>query len=323
MSKIIEGLLHGDLVESEFILSKLCGEPGGKQVRTRTQSEPEPIAYGTSRPQTQDNARATGGRDDRRGQPWANTCSAPTPVSIYRVVKVPALRAILADESESGKIAGEQYRVARTKITQHPAKPQVILISSGVPGDGKTNTAIRLAAALSLNSQGDVLILDADLRRNSVSTRLDLNWSASLADVMCGGCELAEAIIRTDELPSLCVLQAGNLSKNPAEIFDSPEWTSLCKMLRERFSYVVIDSPPMAPFADYELLQAVADVVILVARPDHTSRRALADAITSVPSDKFVGMILNHVPRFFLFKPPHSEYYGYYSEKREKIDQNE
>jgi capsular exopolysaccharide synthesis family protein len=312
MSKIIDGLLHGDLIESNLILSTICEEPPRTDDRPSPNRLCEPIQNEAMPSATEDKIYDIAEPYCIEEPSFVPPETIAEPRSRYRVARVPALRAVLADDTENGRFAGEQYRVARTKITQHSSKPQVILISSVVPGDGKSTTAIRLAASLSLSSRGDVLLVDADFRRNSIGVQLGLKVSSTLADVIPGLCQINEAVVRTQEFLSLCILEAGNPDKNPAELFDSPEWSSLCTALRDRFQYIVIDSPPMSPFADYELLLAVADGLIMVVTPDHTSRHSLANALRTAPKEKFIGVVLNRVPRFFLYKQPHSHYYDYY-----------
>ena len=79
--------------------------------------------------------------------------------------------------------ASEQYRIVRTRIVQHPSRPSLILVSSPDPGDGKTITAINVAGALSLKSEGSVLLIDADFRRPNIHEQLGLPIGPGLADL--------------------------------------------------------------------------------------------------------------------------------------------
>jgi capsular exopolysaccharide synthesis family protein len=203
----------------------------------------------------------------------------------------------------------EQYRTLRTKIGQHPKQPHLIVISSPDSGDGKSVTAINTAGALALKSEGHVLLLDADLRRSAVHVQLGLPESPGLADVLTGACTMEEALVRTREFPNLYVMSCGTPPANPVELLDSARWRDLCAQLRGTFRYVVIDSPPVCAVADYELIQAVSDGVILVLRPDFTSRHLVRNALAFVPKAKLLGVLLNCVPDWAPARYVGSDYY--------------
>lgn len=208
----------------------------------------------------------------------------------------------------------EQYRILRTKIGQHPRQPRVIVISSPAPGDGKSVTAINMAAALSLKSEAQVLLLDGDFRKSAVHVQLGLPESPGLAEVLKGTCSLEDALVRTQEFPKLYVMSSGQRPENPVELLDSAAWQMLVKRLREAFRYVIIDSPPVGAIADYDLIQAVCDGVILVVRPDHTNRKLCQRALDAVPEPKFLGVLLNCVPEWSLARGAGSEAYYYSAE---------
>ena len=212
---------------------------------------------------------------------------------------------------DSHSPASEQYRVLRTKIVQHPKQPRFIMVSSPVAKDGKSVSAVNLAGALSLKKDTTVLLLDADLRRSNVHQQLGVAAAPGLVDVLTGKCTLEEALVRAQEYPNLFVLPAGTPGANPVELLDSPQWRALCARLRRLFRYVVADSPPLALVADYDLIQTVCDGVILVVRPDHTSRPLLKQALESLAKPKFLGVLLNCVPDWFLGRRASTEYYYY------------
>jgi capsular exopolysaccharide synthesis family protein len=207
--------------------------------------------------------------------------------------------------------AAEQYRVARTKIVQHPRQPRMLVVSSATPADGKTLTAINLAAALAMKGEGNVLLADADFRLSAVHDRLGFPSAPGLADVLAGSASLEQSLIRTEQFPSLYVLPAGARPRNPTEILASSRWRALCELFASSFKYVILDSPPIGAVADYELIQAACDGVLLVVRPDHTARTPCFQAIKAVPKEKFIGVILNCVPEWFLSRQYRYSEYGY------------
>jgi len=209
----------------------------------------------------------------------------------------------------------EQYRILRTKISQHPKQPHLIVVSSPAPGDGKSVSAINTAGALSLKSEGQVVLLDADFRKSSIHRQLGLPASPGLVDVLRGTCTLEEALVHIQEFPNLFVMSAGTPAGNPVELLDSAAWQGLCARLRSLFRYVVLDSPPVGAVADYDLIQAACDGVILVMRPDHTNRVLCQKALANLPAGKFLGVLLNCVPDWSPAKHAGTDYYYYSSDK--------
>jgi capsular exopolysaccharide synthesis family protein len=208
--------------------------------------------------------------------------------------------------------ANEQYRIVRTRLLHHSKQPRMIVVSSAGAGDGKTITSVNLAGALSLKTESKVLLMDADFRRSAIHTQLGLPKEPGLAEVLRGACTLEEALVQTEQLPNLCVLLSGESKGNPAELLDSSPWPALCTRLRQVFRYVILDSPPIASVADYDLIQAVCDGVIMVLRPDRTNRKQCKAALQLIPEDKLIGAVLNCVPNWFLGRYSSPYYYGDY-----------
>ena len=210
----------------------------------------------------------------------------------------------------------EQYRIIRTRIVQHAKRPRIMVVSSAGAGDGKTVSAINIAGALSLRDNANVLLIDGDFRRANVSLLLGLPAEPGLANVLSGSCSLQEGIIRAEQFPNLYVLPAGGSDVNPAELLDTEQWKALCSTVRERFNFVIIDAPPVAAVADYELIQASCDGVIVVVRPDHTDRTLCNKAFELIPEEKTIGVVLNCAYEWFLWKTQESYYYYGSSGKR-------
>jgi capsular exopolysaccharide synthesis family protein len=210
-------------------------------------------------------------------------------------------------------VASEEYRKIRTRILHHPSRPKVFLVSSPCPGDGKTITAINLGGALALKGSADVLVIDADFGRGTLRAITGIPDSTGLGEVLTGTASLEDAMVRIAQFPHLHLLSAGRSAANPAELLDSEVWLRLMENLRERFGYVVFDSPPVEAVPFYARLLAACDGMILVARPDHTGRDELNDALRSVPDHKLLGVVLNCNQRWLLYRKDHTRYGRYYS----------
>lgn len=276
--------------------------------------EPQPERQTHVRMETESGA-ASPPKADAQAMPQATPGKAPSLAAIRTMsLRLPSPSPILPFEDGQWR-PSEQYRILRTRISQHPKQPHLIVVSSPAPGDGKSVSAVNTAGALSLKSEGQVLLLDADLRKSSIHLQLGLPESPGLADVLKGTCTLEEAVVRIQEFPSLFVMSAGTPASNPAELLDSAAWPNLCARLRSLFRYVVLDSSPVGAVADYDLIQAVCDGVILVVRPDHTNRLLCQKSLENIPKAKFLGVLLNCVPDWSPARRLGADYYYYSSEK--------
>jgi len=209
---------------------------------------------------------------------------------------------------KSQQAAAEQYRIIRTKILHSLTKPKVVLVSSVSSGDGKTVTAINVAAALALKQDASVLLIDCDLRRPRISEALGIPASPGLSDVLAGRAAVEAAVVQAEQFPNLFILPTTAAEDDGAELLDSARWPSLLKQARAQFSHVICDAPPVASVADYELLQMSCDSLILVARPGHTDRSAFLAALENIAPARLLGVVLNDVQDWFLWKTPA---YGY------------
>lgn len=150
-------------------------------------------------------------------------------------------------------------------------RPQVLGVVSSLPGEGKTTLAVNLGIALA--AYGSTCIVDADLRKPSLSRAFTLNGDG-LAGVLAGSLELEEAIVESG-IPRLSVLGAGSSDGHPSELIASQTMRDILPRLRERFDFVVLDSPPLLAYADARILASLADGLILVGRSGQTPREAL------------------------------------------------
>jgi protein-tyrosine kinase len=212
--------------------------------------------------------------------------------------------------------AAEQYRILRTRIIQHPAKPAVLVVSSPGIGDGKTVTATNLAAAFALNSEEEILLIDADLRCSAVHRYLRAPKTPGLAEVLAGTAQFEEAAFRVGQIPSLCVLPAGDAGASATELLGSSRWPALIQSVRKHFRRVIVDCPPVEAVADYDLIAAVCDAVLLVIRPDTTNRMLLLRAVAKT-KPKSLGVVINGAADRALPKQYLSRYHEL-SKKEEK-----
>jgi tyrosine-protein kinase Etk/Wzc len=162
---------------------------------------------------------------------------------------------------------------------------------------------------LSLKGEVKVLLVETDFRRSSFCKLLQLPDEPGLVDVLSRKCPLEEAVMKVEQLPNLYLLGAGAFRPDSSELLDSPFGRAIFQTIRKRFHYVILDCPPIGSIADYDVIQAAADGVLMVLRPDHTNRGSAMDALASVPKEKMLGVVMNHVRPWFLWRNAHSSYY--------------
>jgi capsular exopolysaccharide synthesis family protein len=192
----------------------------------------------------------------------------------------------------------ESFRVLRTNLQFLDAdkKSRIFTITSPLPNEGKSTTAINIALALSQAGQR-TLLLEADLRRPRISEYLDLEPMVGLTTLLIGRADIDEVIQAWGD-SGLHVITGGSIPPNPAELLQSRAMHDLLAQLRERYDVVIIDAPPTLPVTDAALLGALADGVILVARHAKTTRDQAAQSAARLESAgaRLLATVLNFVP---------------------------
>ena len=171
--------------------------------------------------------------------------------------------------------------------------PQVVAIVSAFPGDGKTTVASNLAIALS--QQGATCLVDGDLRNASAAKSFGIS-GPGLGDVLFGTLALGDTIQKVSGVPNLSVLPAGNAPRNPAELFVGGVLRDVMGLLRRRFKFIVIDSPPILSYIDGRILSTLADGVVFVGRSGVTPRDAMKrgiDLLLEINAAPILDIVLN------------------------------
>jgi len=195
-------------------------------------------------------------------------------------------------------------------ISRSGNPPQILLVSSGSPGEGKSTLSLNLASALA-QYQKKVLLVEADMRRPVMKVRLGLHTNSGLSVLLANhSSDVAPEALENQ--PGLYVMPAGPTPPFPSELLGSPTLHALIKRWRQEFDFVVIDSPPVLPVTDVQILVAVADSTVLVARAGSTTRVGLQRAYSMLvqhvkdQSQPSIGVLLNGVAT------RSAAYYGYY-----------
>jgi capsular exopolysaccharide synthesis family protein len=220
-------------------------------------------------------------------------------------------------ENNNSAIA-EAFRKLRTNLqflaVDNP--PRQIVVTSSVPSEGKSTSAINIALALA-EAEYKVALIDGDLRRPSLDKYMGLVGAVGFSTVLSGGAALDDVLQET-KFPNLTVMTAGTSPPNPSELLSSLSAKKVLEELRQRFDYVIIDSPPILAVTDGAILAAKSDGALIMARYGQTKREQLAHAVGTLED---VGATL--LGTVFTITPVrgHSSYqysynYSYYGEER-------
>jgi capsular exopolysaccharide synthesis family protein len=216
----------------------------------------------------------------------------------------------------------EQFRGLRSQFyefrDQGPLK--TILVSSGMPSEGKTFVAANLAMSLARNQNNNILIIDADLRRPGLNRILGAPNTPGLTEYLSGSADAQEILQRNKNLrvvesgimrsiPNLTYIPAGNGGDNSSELVANHRIEELITTVSPHFDWILIDSPPVLAFADAIDLARAADAVLLVIRAATTPFDVAQRAQAAFGNSRILGFVLNAVKN----APRNSSYYyGYH-----------
>src|SRR6267142_3136429 len=216
--------------------------------------------------------------------PGSDKQLADTRLSQCRQVRVGnenAARLVL-HQGKASRAALEAYRGLRTRLMRAQAKTGLksIAITSSLPGEGKTLTTMNLGLCYAQLPQQRVLVIDGDLRTCGLTALLDHPGALGLAEVLAGKATPDEAIVATNQ-KNFFVLPAGASSSPPPELFTGSHWQELLGCCSELFQLVLIDTPPIIPLADFELISVACQGVVVVVRAYHGQRETLQKSASS------------------------------------------
>ncbi|NCC04473.1 MAG: polysaccharide biosynthesis tyrosine autokinase [Proteobacteria bacterium] len=236
--------------------------------------------------------------------------SLKTPDDVARFLKMPYLGMIPAVEGiesnsrgevfvhrEPKSIASESIRGLRSNLLFSKADhmPQVILLTSAVPKEGKTFVAVNLASAMA-QAGCKTLFIGSDMRRPRSHKILGVANEAGLSSIL-SGVSGTEAVIRNTDIPNLDIITAGPVPPNPSELLGSKRMPELIGTLRERYEYIVIDTPPSTAVTDAAIMAQHVDGVVVITKAFSTPKELVRSAIEGLQkiNAKIFGVVLNSV----------------------------
>jgi len=205
-------------------------------------------------------------------------------------------------------LESEMFKILRGNIL-FPAKgtpPRSILVTSALPGEGKSFVSTNLAVSIAQNINEHVLLVDGDIRKPSVHGYLGLEETPGLAEYIAGGRDLSELLLKTD-IKKLTVLPGGKPPHNPSELLSSRKMSEFLKEVKGRYSdrYIIIDSPPPQLTAETSAIARQVDGIIIVVKYGSTPQGLVEELVDTLGKDKIIGCVMNW------FDLRLSTYYGY------------
>jgi receptor protein-tyrosine kinase/non-specific protein-tyrosine kinase len=180
------------------------------------------------------------------------------------------------------------------KLTKGDSFNNAIMVTSAVPGEGKSVTSLNLAISLAQELDHTVLLVDADMRRPSIHRYLNIDNKMGISDCLMGEADISEVLIGTG-LGRLSVITAGREVSNPVELVTSQGMQSLIAEMKHRYNdrYLIIDTPPVLPFAETRTLAHLVDGVLFVVKERLAAQGNIQDAVDALKGCKMLGMVYN------------------------------
>jgi capsular exopolysaccharide synthesis family protein len=228
-----------------------------------------------------------------------------------------AVRKPLLTQAAAQSPRAESFRQLRTnlKFANVSGEAKTVLITSSLPGEGKSTTATNLAIALAQAGQS-VCLVDADLRRPMVHEYLGLDRTLGLTTALVGSADINDLLQQWGE-DNLYVLPSGQIPPNPSELLGSDEMRSLIERLEHAFDTVIVDAPPLLPVTDAAVLSQHVGGVVLVIGSQKIKHQDLQKSLNalSLVGAKILGVVLNRLPG----RGPDSYAYSYHSNPEENL----
>ncbi|MFZ5851638.1 MAG: polysaccharide biosynthesis tyrosine autokinase [Actinomycetota bacterium] len=220
-----------------------------------------------------------------------------------------ARRAPLVVQDRGHSVRAESFRQLRTNLqfVDVDRPPRVVVVTSALPGEGKSTTAANLAITVA-EAGSRVILVEGDLRRPKVVDYLGLEGAVGLTDVLVGRVDLPD-VVQPWGPHNLVVLPSGSIPPNPSELLTSQNMTDLLDRLAGQYELVLVDAPPLLPVADGAILAGKADGALLVLRHGKTTGGQAEGAVAALRAvdARLLGSVITMAPA----KGPGSYAYGY------------
>jgi capsular exopolysaccharide synthesis family protein len=287
VSKIFDALrkVQGEVSSIALPLIDGAGAPAAGPDQRRTTSGPQTLLYGP-------------------------TVLKAEPKQLYvEETRVEHLPQVVFQTDPTG-IAADRFRLLRMRLGEcwKAGKLRSVLITSPLPGDGKSTTALNLVTALAEEKIRSVLLIDADLHRGAITQQLNLQQYVGFAESLHGQMNPLSAVRRIEPLGWHFLPSGQRDVGSPTELLQPQELAALFQKLISQFDWIVVDSPPILPLSDAVALRQHVDGTLLVAKAGFTPAKAVNNAISLLGRKHILGLVLNGLEEL---NQPYSSYYQY------------
>ena len=230
-----------------------------------------------------------------------------------RTITINADNRLLTAIADPHSAVSEQYRKLKSslvRLTNQDSFRNLLMVTSAIAGEGKSLTAANLAISMAQEYDLTVLLIDADLRRPSIHSYLGFEQTIGLSDCLQDGIDIGEAIIKTN-ISKLSVISAGREVAKPLELFASKKMQELMAEIKHRYNdrYVIIDTPPLLPFAETRSLAHIVDGVVFVIHEGVTPQESVLEAREVLKGCPVLGVVLNESTAIDTESYHYSRYY--------------
>ena len=238
-------------------------------------------------------------------------------------IDLDALRAagVLPPQSLERQLADE-YRRIKWPVLERAFKREgatstddtLVMVTSALPGDGKTFTALNLALSIARERDSSVLLIDADVSKSHMSELLGVRGRAGLTDLLENPAMDPAAVIQATDVDGLRIMAAGRRSDTVPELMASQRMRDLSLQLaaRNRERVIIFDSPPLLATNESQVLAKVVGQILLVVRANATPRSAVEEAVALLDRNKYIALVLNQLRALFGLGSYYSgHYYNY------------
>ena len=240
-----------------------------------------------------------------------------TPEQVERYLGLEVLSALPKLSDDNARVLRESFQALRTALMLAARGDgcQVVMVTSAVPSEGKTTVAFNLAKVLATGG-GRVLLIDADLRKPRVHRLVDAKNVRGLTSVVLGERSTPEVVVPVSEIPGLDVMTSGPLPPNPPELYSKATFRDLLEEGRQRYDWILIDTPPVASVTDPVICSRLVDLALLVVQYGHAKRQVVREALRSLARTgvRIPGALLNKVDverDHYYYSAYYSSYYSY------------
>jgi protein-tyrosine kinase len=222
-------------------------------------------------------------------------------------------------------IVSEEYRKLKSVVATFARQNgfrNAIMVTSSVSNEGKSLTSLNLAITLAQEMDHTVLLVDADLRKPSIQAYMGMEPTKGVSDYLNDEAPLSDLLIKTG-IGRLTLLPAGTPIKNPVELFSSRKMRDLFTEIKNRYQdrFIIIDTPPVLPFAETRSICTVADGVLFVIREGQSSPENISEAMKALDTSKLIGAVYNDATTASL--NGHYHYYGYGYSKQGTVEKKQ